>query len=163
MTVLAPAAIAIATCPARRMPPSAISGTPRSCAGRGAVEHRRQLRHADAGDEPRRAREARADADLDRVGARGREVADAVGGRDVAGHDLDVGPGRLQLLHRLDRGVGVAVGDVEHERVGLGLEQRLGAQEVVAADPDRGRDAQPPAARRASRAGSGRRARGRAA
>ena len=60
--------------------------------GVGAVEHRRQLRHADARDEPRRAREARADPDLDRVRTGGGEVDDAVAGRDVAGHDLDVGP-----------------------------------------------------------------------
>ena len=109
----------------------------------GAVEHRRQLRHADARDEPGRAREAGADPDLDRVRAGGGEVGDAVPGRDVPGHDLDVGPGALQLLHRLDRGIGVTVGDVEHERVDLCGDQRLGANEVVAADPDRGSDAQP--------------------
>ena len=119
--------------------------------GAGAVEHRRQLRHADARDEPRRAGEARTDPDLDGVRAGGGEVGDAVAGRDVAGHDLDVRPGGLQLLHRLDRGVGMAVRDVEHERVDLGLDQRLRANEVVAADPDRGRDPQPaePVARRA--------------
>ena len=37
----------------------------------------------------------------------------------------------------------MAVGDVEHERVHLGGDQRLRANEVVAADPDRGRDAEP--------------------
>ena len=127
----------------------------------GAVEHRRQLRHADARDEPGRAREAGADSDLDRVGAGGGEVDDAVAGRDVAGHDLDVGPRALQLLHRLDRGIGVAVRDVEHERVHLGGDQRLGADEVVAADPDRGRDAEPAEAVARGARDSGRRARGR--
>ena len=45
----------------------------------------------------------------------------------------------------------MAVRDVEHERVHLGGDQRLGAHEVVAADPDRGRDpeAAEPVARRA--------------
>ena len=163
MTVLAPAPIAVATWPARRMPPSAISGTPALARGAGAVEHRRQLRHADARDEPRRAREAGPDADLDRVGAGGREIDDAVPGRDVPGHDLDLGPRALQLRHRLDRGVGVAVGDVEHERVHLGRDQRLGANEVVAADPDRGRDAEPAQAVAGRARDSGRRARDRGA
>ena len=39
--------------------------------------------------------------------------------------------------------VRVAVGDVEHERVGLGGEQRLGALEVAAAHADRRGHAQP--------------------
>ena len=123
------------------MPPSAISGTPVSAGRGGAVEHGRELRHADAGDEPGRAGEARADPDLDGVGSRRREIPDAVARRDVAGDDLDIGPGALQLGHRLDRRVGVTVGDVEDERVDLGGDQRLGAVEVVAADPDRGRHA----------------------
>ena len=70
------------------MPPSAISGTPVSRAAVGAVQHRGQLRHADAGDEPGRAREAGPDADLDGVGAGRGEVAHAVGGGDVAGDHL---------------------------------------------------------------------------
>ena len=142
MTVLAPAPIAVATCPARRMPPSAISGTPMLPRGLGALEHGRELRHADAGDEPGRAGEAGADPDLDRVGTGCGEIGDAVARRDVAGDDLDVGPGALQLLHGLDRGVCVAVGDVEDERVDLGRDQLARAIEVVAADPDRGRDAE---------------------
>ena len=69
ITVSAPAAIAFATSPGSRMPPSAITGTPCLAAGRDGVEHRRQLRHADARDDARRAGRARPDADLDRVGA----------------------------------------------------------------------------------------------
>ncbi len=125
------------------MPPSAISGTPALARRAGAVEHRRQLRHTDPRDESRRACEAGPDSHLDGVRAGGGEVGDTFAGRDVAGHDLDVRPGGLQLLHRLDRGIGVAVRDVEHERVDLGLDQRLRANQVVAADPDRGRDPQP--------------------
>ena len=49
---------------------------------------RRELRHADAGDDARGADRARADADLDRVGAGVDQRLRAVGGGDVAGHDL---------------------------------------------------------------------------
>ena len=43
----------------------------------------------------------------------------------------------LELAHGLERRLRVAVGDVEHERVGVGLEQRLGALQVAAAHADR--------------------------
>ena len=52
----------------------------------------------------------------------------------------------LQLAHRLQRRLRVAVGDVEHERVGVGGEQRLGALQVAAAHADRRRHAQAPLA-----------------
>ena len=111
--------------------------------GARALQHGRELRHSDAGDEARRAREARPDADLDGVGARGGEIAHALGGGDVAGDDLGLGEAPLELAHRVERRVGVAVGDVEHERVGVGCEQRLGALEIAAAHADRRRHAQP--------------------
>src|SRR5262245_50821749 len=62
------------------------------------VEHGRQLRHADARDDARRADRARPDADLDAVGARVDERPRALGGRDVAGDDVDVGAA-LELAH----------------------------------------------------------------
>ena len=108
-----------------------------------ALEHGRELRHADAGDESRRAREARADADLHGVGAGLGEVAHGVAGRDVAGDDLGLREAAPELAHGLERRLGVAVGDVEHERIGIGGEQRLGALEVAAAHADRGGHAQP--------------------
>ena len=63
------------------------------------------------------------DPHLDRVRSGGRQVDDAGARGDVACDDLDVGPGRLELGDRLDRSVGVAVGDVEDERVDLGRDE----------------------------------------
>ena len=53
--------------------------------------HRRHLRHADAGDDAGGADRARADADLDGVGARLDERLRAGAGRDVAADDVDRG------------------------------------------------------------------------
>ena len=63
MTLSAPAASALAMSPEEVMPPSAITGTPCRTRDLGALEDRRHLRHADAGDDPRRADRARSDAD----------------------------------------------------------------------------------------------------
>ena len=70
------------------MPPSAISGTPRAFERRGDVGDRRDLRHADAGDDARGADRARADADLDRIGARADQIQRRLARHDVAGDDL---------------------------------------------------------------------------
>ena len=106
----------------------------------GAFEHRRELRHPDPCDQSRRAGEAGADADLDRIGAGGREIGDAVARGDVARNHVDVGPGCLQLGDRLDRGIGMPVRDVEDERVHLGRHELTRAIEIVASNPDRGRN-----------------------
>ena len=82
------------------MPPSAITGTPDFFARLARIHDRGELRHADAGDDPRRADRARADADLDRVRAGIDQRLRGLGGRDVAGDDLD---GVGQALHPLDR------------------------------------------------------------
>ena len=61
---------------------------PAELPGRGrALEHRGELRPADAGHHPGRAHRARPDADLDDVGARLDQLAHALGGHDVAGDD----------------------------------------------------------------------------
>ena len=123
MTVDAPAASALAMSPLVRMPPSAMTGTPLAAPRR--VHDRGQLRNADAGDDPRRADRARADADLDRVGTGIDERLGRVGGRDIAGNDLD----RVrQRLHALDgaRDVRVvAVRRVDDDAVAAGVDQRL--------------------------------------
>ena len=54
------------------------------------IHDRGQLRHADAGDDARGADRARTDADLDRIRARIDQRLGAVGGGDIAGHDLRV-------------------------------------------------------------------------
>ena len=108
----------------------------------GALAHGGELRHADARDEPSGARESRPDPDLDGIRAGGGQVTDAVARRDVARHDLDAGPGSLQLRHGLDRSIRMAVGDVEHEGVHLRGDQRPSSVEVVTANAHRARDAQ---------------------
>ena len=55
--------------------------------GVGAFDDRGELRIADAGDAPGRAHRARADADLDDVGAGEDQRFRHVAGDDVAGHD----------------------------------------------------------------------------
>ena len=88
----APAAIAFATSPDEVMPPSPMTGTP--CARRhlGHVVDRRDLRHADAGDDARRA---------DRV-VHDRVVRDEAVRRavdlDVVDRDRDAEVARLELL-----------------------------------------------------------------
>ena len=111
--------------PLVRMPPSAITGTP-LCAASRRVHDRGQLRHADAGDDPRGADRARPDADLDRVGARVDQRPGRLGGGDIAGDDLD----RVrEPLHPLDRAATfaiVAVRGVDDDAVAVGVDQRLG-------------------------------------
>ena len=58
----------------------------------------------------------------------------------------------LELAHGLERRIRVAVGDVEHERIRIGGEQRLGALQVAPRTPDRAR---PHASPSASRVASG--------
>ena len=102
MTVLA-AAIALAT---SRVADAAVGdqGDAGGLGGLGAVEDGGELGDADAGDLAGGAGEPGADADLDGVGAGIGQVAEAVGGGHVAGHDLAVRPGRLQLRDGVDGG-----------------------------------------------------------
>ena len=60
----------------------------------------------------------------------------------------------LDPRDHLDHAARVAVGRVDDEHVGAGLDQRLGALARVRADADRGADAQPAAAGPWSRAGT---------
>ena len=67
------------------MPPSAMTGTPRSCAARAGFGDSGDLRHARAGNHARGADGAGADADLDGVGAGIDQRQRALVGGDVAG------------------------------------------------------------------------------
>ena len=58
--------------------------------GLAALDQRLHLRHAEVRVQPRRAAAARPDADLDAVDAALEQKADALGGGDVAGDELDV-------------------------------------------------------------------------
>ena len=77
MTLDAPAASASATSRGCRTPPSAQTCAPSRRASRGAIQDRAELRAADPGHHPGGAHRARADADLDDVGARLDEIGDA--------------------------------------------------------------------------------------
>ena len=99
------------------MPPSAMTGTPPFAAAFAAAMIAGQLRHADAGDDPRGADRARADADLDRVGAGVGQRLGRLGGGDVAGDDLDAVRQRLHPLDRRADVAVVAVGGVDDDAV----------------------------------------------
>ena len=100
------------------------------------------LGHADPRDDPRRADRARPDPHLDGVGPRVDQGAGPLGGRDVAGDDLDVVV-PLDPAHRLDDVLAVPVRRVDDQHVDVGLQQRGDPLEVVHARPPRRRGAVP--------------------
>ena len=124
------------------MPPSAMTETPDLLRRLDRRHDRRELRHADAGDDARGADRARADADLDRVRAGVDQRLRAVGGRDVAGHDAHRIGQLLGPRHRVEHALRMAVRGVDDEKVDAGVDQPLGALEAVVADAGRGGDAQ---------------------
>ena len=110
----------------------------------GAVHHRRQLRHANAGDDAGGADRSGADAHLDAVRARIDQRARGLGGGNVAGDHLHrVG----QLLHALHRAADlaiVAVRGIDDQQVEFGIDQRGSALESLVAHRRCGRDAKTP-------------------
>ena len=126
------------------MPPSAISGHLRPARRLGALADGVDLRNARAGDDAGRADRARADADLDGVGAAPDEIARALLGRDVAGDDGRRRKALADQLQRVEHALAVPVRGVEHEHVDLGADELARAVEDVAGDADGGADAQPP-------------------
>ena len=126
------------------MPPSAITGTPRLRQASTHVEDGGELRHADAGDDAGGADRARADADLDRVGAGIDQRLGAVGGGDVAGDDLGRVGEPADLADRVEDARGMAVRGVDHEDIDAGIEQRLGPLDPFRTCAGRGGGAQAP-------------------
>ena len=107
------------------------------------VGDRRDLRHADAGDDAGRADRARADADLDAVGA---VIDQRLGAAAVATlPPITWVLGKLRLTHRtrFKHVLRVAVRGIHHDHVRAGLDHRRGALLGALAHPDRGADAQP--------------------
>ena len=130
--LLAPAAIALVTSPEYFTPPSAMIGIAVAVGDPRAVADGGDLRDADPGDDARRADAPRADADLHRVGPRVDERLGRLGGRDVAGDDLDV---RVLLLRRadgVDDALRVPVRGVDDDDVDPRGDERGGA---LARDP----------------------------
>ena len=142
MTVEAPQTSARKMSLSLPTPPSATSGTASPRAPR--LADRLQLRHPGRGLEPGPAAGARADPDLDGVDPEVGEERRPLAGGDVAARSAGRREAVAERLHRLRHDLGVAVGDVDHQAVGPGLDQRRGALEEVAARADRGADQQPP-------------------
>ena len=142
MAQSAPAAIALARSPEYLMPPSAITGVPVVLRRLDAIHDRGQLRHADAGDDARRADRAGTDADLDGVGAAIDQRLGAFGGGDVAGDDLHLVRLPLDAGDRVEHVLRMAMRGVDHDKVDARRDQRLGAGKALVADRGGGGDAQ---------------------
>ena len=82
--------------------------------------------------------------DLERVGTRSDQRPRAFLGRDVAGDDVDARKGALDLLHRVDDVLRVAVRGVDHEDVGAGAHQRSARASRSSPVPIAAADAQAP-------------------
>ena len=105
--------------------------------GRGAFQDGGELRAADAGLHAGGAHGAGADADLDDVRTRRHQIAHAVGGDDVARHHRHTRIQRADALEGPDHRVLVAVGGVDDQGVGAGVEQRPRPALDVAVDAQR--------------------------
>ena len=81
------------------------------------------LRHANAGHDARGANGARADADLNAIGAGLGQGAGGLGRGHIAADDLQIRVLRLEPAQVLQHIARVAVGGVEHEHVGAGIDQ----------------------------------------
>ena len=99
--------------PGTVQPPSAQTRPFEAMGGVGAFDDRGKLRIADPGHPPRRADRARADADLDDVGAGQDQRFRHVAGHNVPGHDDRLGMVVAHAPHDFEELLGVAVGDVE--------------------------------------------------
>ncbi len=95
------------------------------------VHHRRQLRHANTGHDPRGTDGARPDADLDRIRARIDQRLRAVGGRHIAGRHLRVIAFALDARHRFEHAFGMAVRGIDHHHVAFRFDKRHRAAETV--------------------------------
>lgn len=85
------------------------------------------MRVADAGLLAGGADGARADADLDDVGAAEDELLRHLLRDDIAGHDGDVGPALAHVPDALHEGLGVAIRDIDADHLDLGdCHQKLG-------------------------------------
>ena len=121
MIRLAPMPMALVMSPENLIPPSAIIGMSYFTATSGAVVDGGHLRYPDPGDDSGGADRSRAHADLDAVGPGPDQVFGAFGGGDVAGDDLQIGEGTLDLAQGVEDVLGVAVGGIETDDVNSGL------------------------------------------
>jgi hypothetical protein len=120
------------------MPPSAIIGTPHILEGIVDVLDGRDLRHADAGDDARGADRARADADLDAVGAVIDHRQRRFGGGDVAADHLDAREVLLDPLDAVEHALRMAVRGIDDQDIDAGLGEQFDAFFGARADADGG-------------------------
>ena len=125
------------------MPPSAISGTPRALQRGGDVVDRRDLRHADAGDDARGADRAGTDADLHGVGAGLDQRQRGLAGGDVAADHVDAADSCCLTQRTRSSTPALWPWAVSTTiDVDAGLDQQLDALFGALADADGGADAQ---------------------
>jgi hypothetical protein len=107
-------------------------------------EQRGELRHADARHNAGGADGARTNADLDRIGAGIDERLGTVGGRDIAGDDLHGIRMPFDAAHLVEHERRMAMGGIDHDQIGAGIDQPFGARKAGIADAGRGRDPETP-------------------
>ena len=110
--------------------------------GFGYVVHGRQLRHAHAGDNARRANRTRADAHFHRVCTRRRQIARRCRCGNVATDNLHFGEVLLHPSHAVNHTLAVAVRRIDHNHVHTSFHQSLHALFCVRARADRRTHAQ---------------------
>ena len=133
MTASAPAASAFVMSPENLMPPSAISGNVGFARGLRARQDRRDLGHADAADDARRADRSRAHADLDRVGAGRDQIAGRFLGGDVSDNEFQFREPPLHFLHGFDHARRMAVRRIDRDHIHFRADQfRHAFQEIAA-------------------------------
>ena len=109
-----------------------------------AVHDRGELRHADAGDDARGADRARADADLDGVGAGVDQRLGAFAVATLPATTCTLFDILLDAVDGVEHHLRMAVRGVDHDEIDAGVDQRLGARIALVADRGRRGDAQPP-------------------
>ena len=110
--------------------------------GGGHAVNRHDLRHAHAGHNAGGANRARANADLDRIGARLHQGQSSGASGDVATHHIDVRVVLLDPAHPVDHALAVTVRRVHHDGVHTGAHQGFHALFGALAHPDRRAHAQ---------------------
>ena len=92
------------------------------------------LWHADAGHDARRADGTGADADFDRIGAGVGQCPGARRRRHIAGDEQSLVEALPDVRKVVKDGFAVSVRRVQHQRVRAGLDQKIGALEIVLSD-----------------------------
>ena len=108
----------------------------------GDIGHGTDLRHANTGDDARGTDRARADTNLNAIGA-GLSQRDCSGtGGNIAANHIDLRKGLLDPTDAIDHALAVAVGGVDNNHIDPGIDQRFDPIGGVGAGTDRRANAQ---------------------